>query len=259
MEFRASLVVEDADTPLLLEKRIELLRAIDKAGSISKAAKMVPMSYKAAWDAIDTINNLCAKKVVSKETGGVGGGGAKITPYGKNLIESYDILKEEHQRFLKRVSKITDFDSGTLKSLKRVAMQISSRNQIQGIVKSIKEGGVNCEVDVELKSGCMLRSIVTKSAIHELELQVNDEVVAIFKASSVLLSTQDSISISAQNILKGSVSAIVEGDVNSEVSVDIGEDILSCITASSSLKPLDLSVGKRVVALIKASDIMLGK
>ena len=39
-------------------KRIALLEYIEQYGSITQAAKAVPMSYKAAWDAIDVINNL---------------------------------------------------------------------------------------------------------------------------------------------------------------------------------------------------------
>lgn len=40
------------------DKRIRLLEAIDKFGSISQAAKAVPFSYKAAWDAVDDMNNV---------------------------------------------------------------------------------------------------------------------------------------------------------------------------------------------------------
>jgi molybdate transport system regulatory protein len=36
---------------------VRLLEAIDLYGSISQAAKHVPLSYKAAWDAVDAMNN----------------------------------------------------------------------------------------------------------------------------------------------------------------------------------------------------------
>ena len=54
--------------------RIALLRAIDAHGSISAAAREMGMSYKAAWDAIDAINNLAGTPLVVRETGGKGGG-----------------------------------------------------------------------------------------------------------------------------------------------------------------------------------------
>ena len=63
--------------------RIALLRAIDAHGSISAAAREMGMSYKAAWDAIDAINNLAGTPLVVRETGGKGGGGTRLTPQGK--------------------------------------------------------------------------------------------------------------------------------------------------------------------------------
>ena len=46
------------------DKRIRLLEAIDQQGSISQAAKAVPMSYKAAWDAVDDMNNVAPQPLV---------------------------------------------------------------------------------------------------------------------------------------------------------------------------------------------------
>ncbi|WP_324778107.1 winged helix-turn-helix domain-containing protein, partial [Ralstonia pickettii] len=56
--------------------RIELLAAIGQTGSITAGAKAVGLSYKAAWDAIDTMNNLAGEPLVVRTTGGKGGGGS---------------------------------------------------------------------------------------------------------------------------------------------------------------------------------------
>jgi molybdate transport repressor ModE-like protein len=37
---------------------------------------------------------------VERETGGVGGGGTSLTPYGENLLNTYMLLKEEQKKFL---------------------------------------------------------------------------------------------------------------------------------------------------------------
>ena len=58
MEILSNLTLEIFNQPFLLEKRIELLIAVKKTGSISKAAIKVPMSYKAAWEEIEYMNNL---------------------------------------------------------------------------------------------------------------------------------------------------------------------------------------------------------
>ena len=52
------LALETEFGPFLGDTRIRLLEAIDTHGSISQAAKAVPLSYKAAWDAVDAMNNL---------------------------------------------------------------------------------------------------------------------------------------------------------------------------------------------------------
>jgi len=53
-----SLSVNTEVGAFLGDTRIRLLEAIGRLGSISRAAKAVPMSYKAAWDALDAMNNL---------------------------------------------------------------------------------------------------------------------------------------------------------------------------------------------------------
>ena len=69
--------------------RVELLQNIQIYGSISKAAKKMKMSYKAAWDSVDIMNKLSNKPLVTKVTGGKGGGGTVITAYAKELIRAY--------------------------------------------------------------------------------------------------------------------------------------------------------------------------
>ncbi|MCW8821547.1 MAG: LysR family transcriptional regulator, partial [Sulfurovum sp.] len=117
MELSSKLTLEMLGKPFLLEKRIELLRAIEEYGSISKAAKAVPMSYKSAWEAVDSMNSLSPEPIVIRETGGKDGGGTTITIYGKQLLENYAVLKEEHTRFLTRLSELTDIESGSFKTI----------------------------------------------------------------------------------------------------------------------------------------------
>lgn len=260
MKFNSSLTLFDSDTPLLLEKRILLLSYIDELGSISKAAKRVPMSYKTAWDAIDAINNLCPTPVVVKSTGGVGGGGAIVTPYGKNLIKTYSTLQIEHEKFLSKLTKMTDFNTGALKSLERFSMQISARNQIQGVVEHIEHGKVNSSIYLKLKSGYTLVSVITNSATENLNIKENDEVVAIFKSSGVLVTTDLSLNISARNKFQGVISEINLGDINSEIIIDIGNgDKIASVITKNATGSLDLKVGDNVSAIIKSSDVMIGK
>lgn len=139
-------------------------------------------------------------------------------------------------------------------------MQISARNQLMGKIGEIKRAKVNAEVSIVLKSGVILVSTITNSAVEELGLEVGDEVVGIIKASSVLISNVLDIATSARNKLGGIVTDIKIGEVNAQVSVDIGQNdvVVSTITAES-VRALGLGVGTRVCAIIKSSSIIIGK
>lgn len=260
MEFHSALTLIDGDNSFLLEKRIALLKAIEKVGSISKAATLVPLSYKTAWDAVNTMNNLCPMPVVSKETGGVGGGGTVLTSYGKNLVETYEVIQKEHRKFVESLSEMTDFESGSLKLLRRFAMQMSARNQLHGVVEKIEQGKVNASVYVKLKSGDTIVSVITHGAVENLNLQPQDEVVAIFKSSSVLVSCEEGLRISARNQLHGTITQIHSGEINSEILIDIGNgNTIASVITSNSTENLELEVGKSATAIIKSSDVMIGK
>jgi molybdate transport system regulatory protein len=69
-------------------------------------------------------------------------------------------------------------------------MQLSARNQIQGRVKSITEGGVMAEVVVDV-AGQELVSAITKSSVRRLGLTEGTPVLAVIKATEVLLATED--------------------------------------------------------------------
>ena len=87
------------------DKRVRLLEAIDLYGSISQAAKHVPLSYKAAWDAVDAMNNLADTPLVERSTGGKAGGGTLLTEHGRRVIALYRAVEAEYQSALDRLAK----------------------------------------------------------------------------------------------------------------------------------------------------------
>lgn len=84
--------------------RIELLRQIETTGSISKAARSMKMSYKAAWDAVDAMNNAMGTPVVESATGGSRGGGSQLTEFGQRLIAEFESLETRHRDWLQQMS-----------------------------------------------------------------------------------------------------------------------------------------------------------
>ncbi len=259
MELTSSLTLEMLGQPFLLEKRIKLLYAIAEHGSISKAAKAVPMSYKSAWEAVDAMNNLASEPIVDRETGGRNGGGTTITAYGKRLLETYGVLKEEHTRFLERLSSLTQLETGELQTIGRLSMQISARNQIQGEIISLRQGRVNVSLDILLKSGVVVHSVITKEAVENLGLKVAQKVTAIFKSSSVMLIEKAEM-LNRDNYLVGRVDHLISGEDRAEVIVDIGlGDVVVAVVSLDVIKNFKLQIGSEVTVMIKADDVMVGR
>jgi molybdate transport system regulatory protein len=77
--------------------KIELLEAIVRTGSISKAAREIGMSYRRAWLLVEDMKVNLDEAVVESNTGGVRGGGANVTAFGKQMIASYRSLESEFQ------------------------------------------------------------------------------------------------------------------------------------------------------------------
>ncbi len=82
--------------------RVRLLKAIEETGSLSKAARIINLSYKKAWNLLDSINNNAKEPIVITSTGGKDGGGARVTPYGKELIKQFEKVNSETIDFLNK-------------------------------------------------------------------------------------------------------------------------------------------------------------
>lgn len=100
--------IEEGDNVLVGEGRVRLLKAIDREGSLSKAAKAIGMSYKKAWTLMDAVNKSAKEAVVTKTVGGQKGGGTIITPYGKRLIEAFETINKNCWVFLDQQLKALD-------------------------------------------------------------------------------------------------------------------------------------------------------
>ncbi|MCB0448952.1 MAG: LysR family transcriptional regulator [Confluentibacter sp.] len=82
------------------EGRVQLLKAINETGSLSKAAQSLNLSYKKAWHLLDSINKSAKKPVTINSTGGKGGGGTLLTDYGKSLIDVFNDINQNCWEFL---------------------------------------------------------------------------------------------------------------------------------------------------------------
>ena len=238
--------------------RIELLEKIAELGSIASAAKALGLSYKAAWEAVEGMNNLAATPLVARVSGGKSGGGTVLTPFGLQALSAFQRLEGEYQRFLEALQGNDDFEQ-FFRLMRRFDMKTSARNEFLGRVKVVKKGAVNAEVVLDIGNGLALVAIITNESVDNLGLAPGVEAYALIKAPWVIVTAADSpIKTSARNTLCGVVTRCQTGAVNGEVIIELesGKSIAAIIT-NESIESLQLKKGVRACALIKASHIIL--
>ena len=78
--------------------KIALLERIDRLGSISAAGREMRMSYRRAWELVDNINHCFGEPAVSTQLGGASGGGASLTPFGRQLVKHFRAMEKKAQK-----------------------------------------------------------------------------------------------------------------------------------------------------------------
>jgi molybdate transport system regulatory protein len=256
---RGSLWLTVGDENFGGSNRLALLAQIAACGSITQAAKAAGMSYKGAWDAIDTMNNLAGEALVERAAGGKGGGGTRLTPRGQQLVRNFQLVEQEHRRFVERLGRQAAGLGDDYLLIRRVSMRTSARNQFFGKVGAIKTGAVNDEVELDVAGGHKITAIITHSSTLDLGLAVGAEAIALIKASSIILvSPGETARFSARNQLAGTVARLQPGAVNTEVVIDLpGGGTLAAIITNDSSNTLGLAPGQAIKAIFKASSVIL--
>src|SRR3990167_4958358 len=217
--------------------RVQLLALVGEQGSITHAAKAMKMSYKAAWDAIDTMNNLAGEPLVERVAGGKGGGGTRLTQRGQQLVENFRRIEAEHQRFIAQLGQQAQGIADDYLLIRNISMKTSARNHFAGTVAP-----------------------VTHESAEGLGLAVGAQAFALVKASSIVVVTEaEGAHFSARNRLDGTVSRIAPGAVNDEVVIDVADGVsIAAIITHASSQALGLTVGARATAIFKASSVIVG-
>lgn len=197
------------------DRRIDVLRGIAATGSISQAARETGVSYKAAWQAIDTLTNLAGVPLVRRAVGGAGGGGAALTAQGARLLElarALDVARREvHARWLAEGEGSCGGDPGddaglvaadarpadaTAATLSRLALRTSMRNQLPATVEHLETTGRIVRVIMRLDgraadpsadgpAAAHVAARITRESAELLGLRPGLPVIVLCKATAV--------------------------------------------------------------------------
>ncbi|WP_341961491.1 TOBE domain-containing protein [Pseudomonas sp. RC10] len=235
--------------------RIALLQHIAEQGSITRAAKSAGLSYKAAWDAIDELNNLALKPLVERSVGGRGGGGAKLSAEGERVLRLYQRLQALQTQLLE-----TPEESSDLALLSRLMLRTSARNQLHGQVASITPSGRNDMIGLTLAGGLSINAQITHDSTLRLGLEKGADVFALIKASWLELLPPDQSATPGHNCLNGKIEEILDGeDGPSEVRIALSSSQILCAVAEPDrLNALKLKVGSNVKVQFAPSYVLIG-
>ena len=207
------------------DKRLEILQLVGAHGSISQAARVAGVSYKAAWQAIHTLTNLAGEPLVDSSLGGAGGGGARV-----NGADSVALA----------------------------GPRTSMRNHLRASVARLESDGARdpmVRVVLVLAGGGELAALVTRESAELLGLAPGLPALALCKATAVRIGPSDAAARGAgANLLPGRVLRISRGVQRDEVTMTLaGDTQLVGFTA----RPNRLRVGSRVQAAVDESVVVL--
>jgi molybdate transport system regulatory protein len=169
--------IEYKEKPLIGKGGAEILEAIDKENSISKAAETLGMSYRYVWNYLHDIQETLEEPIVETFKGGKsGGGGARLTDLGRSLLGEYKQVESYLGKVLSNSS-----------SLEVKGLKLSARNRFKGKVVSVEKGVITAKVKVEVKVPVTITAVITKEAVEDLDIKVGDEVEAIVKSTEVMI------------------------------------------------------------------------
>ena len=223
------------------DKRLEVLRLVGQSGSISQAAREVGISYKAAWQAIDTLTNLSGVALVDRTVGGSGGGGARITAQGLALLALADELTDARRQVLSRFAGGAALISG-------LGLRTSMRNQLPCTVlrcEALAPHDPMASVALKTPGGALLQSSVTWEAVQVL--------AGASPASSAPMSADQAMPADCE--LVGKVERVTPGQGRDEVvlALEGGGHWVGFAT-----HPFVAVAGQRAVARMGASALVVG-
>jgi len=89
LEVRSKIWIERGNAVALSEWRVALLEAIDANGSLSRAAELLNVPYRTAWERVKATEAELGMRLLESESGGADGGGSRLTPEGRDLCRRF--------------------------------------------------------------------------------------------------------------------------------------------------------------------------
>jgi molybdate transport system regulatory protein len=248
----------DALTHQPADKRMDILRLIGNTGSISEAARQAGVSYKAGWQAVHTLTNLAGVALVDRAIGGAGGGGARLTAAGEQLLDAARQMDVARQEVLAR------FSGGAAQALPGAGLRTSMRNNLPCQVMQLETSTPDdpmVRVILALPQAAQLIASITRESAELLGLQPGLALLALCKATAVRVvrvtdQVQHAPDRSTANQVVGKVARLSRGSQRDEVVMTLPGGLQLVGFAD---QPNRLRVGSKVRAQIEENAVVLAQ
>ena len=170
-------LVSDKEKPIIGEGKAALLEAINDEGSLNKACKKMGISYKHAWLLLKEIEEVIGEPIIIKKRGGKDQG-TFLTPKSISLLEEYNNFQN--------ILTETIYDKTFWEV---IGIKISARNQLKGKVIEVEKEGLIAKIKIAIEP-TIITAVITKDAADSLCLKKDDTVMAIVKATEVMIGNE---------------------------------------------------------------------
>jgi molybdate transport system regulatory protein len=237
-----------------------LLKQIEVYGSLNKAAKEMKMSYKAAWERLNSMNALASYPLVERTTGGKGGGGTILTPYAHEQIALFERFGELHREFMDRFAAAGDDPEKLAGIMSRSFLSTSARNQIPCKVKTIEIEEPKCTLTLAMDSQTELKATITKKSMMDMGIEIGSSVYAVIKSSDVKVGHLQHVKtnrVKLSNDLTGDVVEFKSYEESVELAMSIGQSI-RIIAVVNKREISKLGLTNKAYISIDYDDILIG-
>lgn len=232
------------------DKRLNILRRIGETGSISEAARSAGVSYKAAWQAIETLTNLAGAPLVAKAVGGAGGGGAALTAEGARVLEAARRMEEARTAVLASLDRESP---GAGANFATLGLRTSMRNHLPSRVLGLAASRGQVRVELALSDGTVLASRITRESAQLLGLAPGQAVLALAKATAVRVARQIDAA-PGTNVLGGEVVRASRAVSGGEVTLSLACGLQLVGFAASGH---GLTAGAQAMAAVDESSVVI--
>ena len=158
----------------------DLLEAIDQLRDLGKATKKVNCSYKYAWNILQKIKERYGENPVITHRGGIGGGGGiELSEFGQKLLRIY----RKFENYIENALNNSEL-------WQTYGLYTTVKNNINGRVVNVQKDSQVAVLKIEVTPPQDLYSIITTESVQDLELEAGTEVLALIKATEVLISME---------------------------------------------------------------------